>query len=165
MSDKVLIAYASGYGTTREIAERIGVVLRQHGRDVDVTSVKEIGDISAYGAAVIGSPVNFAKWLPEAVDFVQAKQDALAKIPVALFTVYMHAQGDDSISEQTRQTYIDAIRPLVNPVDMAFFTGRTSRQVLDKLMPDVINDLEPPTDFINWESIMTWAAGLAESLK
>ncbi|RMG65169.1 MAG: hypothetical protein D6709_03390 [Chloroflexi bacterium] len=43
-SNKVLVAYASKYGSTTEIAERIGQVLAHAGLDVDVLPAEQIGE-------------------------------------------------------------------------------------------------------------------------
>ena len=52
---KVLVAYASCCGTTGGVAEAIGKVLCDRGAVVDVRLVKNVGDLSSYQAAVIGS--------------------------------------------------------------------------------------------------------------
>jgi menaquinone-dependent protoporphyrinogen oxidase len=39
MSKKVLVAYASKYGSTEQIAERIGLRLKKAGLDVDIRPV------------------------------------------------------------------------------------------------------------------------------
>jgi len=42
MKNGVLIAYATKYGSTREVAQRIGNVFNEEGMGVDVRDVKEI---------------------------------------------------------------------------------------------------------------------------
>ncbi|GIV85458.1 MAG: hypothetical protein KatS3mg052_2465 [Candidatus Roseilinea sp.] len=53
-SNKVLVAYASKYGSTTEIAERIGQVLAHAGRDVDVLPDEHTGEIERYQASHAG---------------------------------------------------------------------------------------------------------------
>jgi len=71
MSKKVLLAYASRAGSTAEVAERIGNILKGLGFDVDVKSVKEVTDVTGYDSIVIGSAVRMFKLLPETVKFAK----------------------------------------------------------------------------------------------
>ncbi|MDA8219792.1 MAG: flavodoxin domain-containing protein, partial [Dehalococcoidales bacterium] len=82
----VLVAYASKYGATREIAERIAEELRSAGHGVEVRSVKSAGDLAGYEAFVIGSAVYFGHWLKEAAEFVRRNRAVLVDRPVWLFS-------------------------------------------------------------------------------
>ena len=42
MDTRVLVAYASKYGATKEIAEKIGQVLKEEGIEVDVLLLPQI---------------------------------------------------------------------------------------------------------------------------
>ncbi|TAL26416.1 MAG: flavodoxin, partial [Nitrospirae bacterium] len=57
MDNKILVAYATKYGATAEIAEKIGQVLRDAGFSVDVMIVHSIKDFDSYDAVVLGSAV------------------------------------------------------------------------------------------------------------
>jgi menaquinone-dependent protoporphyrinogen oxidase len=67
-----LVAYASKYGDTRQIAERIAQHLRAAGLEVDVQPVKAIGELAGYDAVVLGSAVYYGSWMKEAVNFAAA---------------------------------------------------------------------------------------------
>ena len=67
---RVLIGYASRFGSTRDIALRIGGKLRGDGSDVDVRSVDEISDPDPYDAVVFGSGVYDGSWTAEATEFM-----------------------------------------------------------------------------------------------
>ena len=60
MDDQVIVAYATKYGATAEIAERIGEVLRQTGLPTDVLPANRVGDLTPK-AVVLGSAVYGAK--------------------------------------------------------------------------------------------------------
>jgi menaquinone-dependent protoporphyrinogen oxidase len=49
MPEKVLVAYASKYGATREIAERIAQVINQSGLEADILPAGQVQAINAYG--------------------------------------------------------------------------------------------------------------------
>jgi menaquinone-dependent protoporphyrinogen oxidase len=53
----ILVAYASKYGSTAEIAKKIGEVLRGSGLEVNVVSATEVENISSYEAVILGSGV------------------------------------------------------------------------------------------------------------
>ena len=50
MNKRILITYATKYGSTKEIAEKIGEVIGQVGLQVDVLPVKSVCDFTPYGA-------------------------------------------------------------------------------------------------------------------
>ena len=59
---KVLVAFASKYGATEGIAERIGDVLRRRDLEVDVRRCKDLDDATGYDAYVIGSAAYMFRW-------------------------------------------------------------------------------------------------------
>ena len=61
---KVLVAFASRHGSTREIAEGIAQELRASGHSVAVRPVDAVQGIERYEAAVIGGAVYMGDWLP-----------------------------------------------------------------------------------------------------
>jgi len=71
----------------------------------------------------------------EAVEYVQANRKALNELPVALFTVYISNMGNDENSRRNRLAFLDAIRPLLDPVDEVFFAGKFDRRGAALLMP------------------------------
>ena len=72
MNTQVLVVYATKYGATAEIAEKIGQVLRQAGLRTDVLPADGVSDLTPYKAVVLGSAVYIGKWRKEAVKFLQA---------------------------------------------------------------------------------------------
>ena len=84
---RVLVGYASRFGSTRDIAIRIAETVRRHGHDVDVRSVDEISDCGPYDAVVFGSGVYDGSWTAEATDLMRRQAVTLAQKPVWLFTV------------------------------------------------------------------------------
>jgi menaquinone-dependent protoporphyrinogen oxidase len=83
----VLVVYASTYGSTKGVAERIGARLSERGHRVDVRAVDQTDGVDTYGAVVFGSAVFNQRWMPEGEVFVRRNQAALADRPVWLFSV------------------------------------------------------------------------------
>ena len=84
---RVLIGYASRFGSTRDVAIRIGDTVRARGNDVDVRSIDEIFDLDHYDAVVFGSGVYDGSWTTEATDFMRRHADVLSRKPLWLFSV------------------------------------------------------------------------------
>ncbi len=101
---KILVAYASRYGSTAEVAQAIGAQLSQRGATVDVCSVADVRDLASYDAVVVGSAIRMGQWLGAATKFVEANQAALRQVPVAFFTLHILALGDGAASQQERAT-------------------------------------------------------------
>ncbi len=156
----ILVAYATQFGSTAEIAEAIGTAIRESGAPVDVRCVQHVHEIAPYHAVILGSAVHRGHLLPEVVEFVQRHRSGLGRVPVAVFCVYI-----SSPPQRTREAYLDDIRGLVRPVTEAFFTGRFDRRGAALLIPKVLAWLVPPIDRRNWREIREWARGLAPRLK
>ena len=91
---QVLVAYATKYRATAEIAEKIGQVLRQAGLRTDVLPADRVSDLSSYQAVVLGSAVYISKWRKEAAKFLQANETVLAERQVWLFSSGPTGEGD-----------------------------------------------------------------------
>ena len=88
MADKsVLVTYATRAGSTRELAEQVSAALTAARVVVDLKSVDQVSCLSGYDAVVLGSAIYFNRLMPQAISFLQQHADALAKMPVALFSV------------------------------------------------------------------------------
>jgi menaquinone-dependent protoporphyrinogen oxidase len=94
MDKKVLVAYASKYGATAEIAEQVGEGLKKAGLEVEVLPAEKVKDLGEYGAVVLGSAVYAGQWRKEASDFLQGNEQALKEMPVWLFSSGPTGEGD-----------------------------------------------------------------------
>lgn len=86
MTIKVLVAYATKNWSTAEIARTITEVLRNEGLEPEMRLVSEVGDVQAYDAVVLGSPLYAGRWHKDARRFVRRSAQPLAKRPVWLFS-------------------------------------------------------------------------------
>jgi menaquinone-dependent protoporphyrinogen oxidase len=156
-SKRVLVAYATYAGSTRDIATAIGETLGARGCSVDVKPIQEKPPVDGYQAVLIGSAVHHGNWLPEAVDFVKANQPTLNRVPVALFAVHIANCGNDEQSQKNRLAYLDAVRMLMQPAAEVFFAGKFDRRGAALLLPSLLARLVPPLDFRDWGKIRDWA--------
>jgi menaquinone-dependent protoporphyrinogen oxidase len=172
---KVLVGYATAYGSTTGIATKIGERLAGEGCQVDVRPVEEIDAVDAYDAVVLGSAVHDTTWLPQARAFVRQQRAALARRPVWLFSV--SSVGDTSSFLSPRVA--GALRQLRNePKDVT----RLRRAIRARDHRNFAGALERPQwgvkgrlflkasggrygDHRDWEDIEEWARGIAGSLQ
>lgn len=172
---RVLVAYASKYGATEGIAQRIGMVLRDHGLDVDVRRCGELAEVSGFDAYVVGSATYEFNWRKAARRFVKRNIDELASHPVWLFssgpvgTAEIDKNGQDVLKAAAPKqftTYAD----LLHPRGMQVFRGAFDHDKLrgsDRVfawMP-AIRDILPQGDFREWPVIEAWATSVAEELQ
>jgi menaquinone-dependent protoporphyrinogen oxidase len=168
MDSQVLVAYATKYGGTAEIAERIGQVLREAGLRADVHPADRVSDLTPYKAVVLGSAVYMFRWRKEAARFLRANEKALAERPVWLFSSGPTGEGDPvELTEGWR--FPKALQPIadrIRPRDIAVFHGATNMKKLNLIEKWVINNVKAPLgDFRDWEAITSWATAIADVLK
>ena len=161
MNQKILVAYATRAGSTVEVATAIAESLSQRGYSVDVRPIKENPRLNGNQAVVLGSAIRMGNWLPEAVAFVKAHQQALSNLPAALFTVHMLNTGDDEQSRANRLAYLNGVRPYIKAVDEAFFVGKmdfSRLSFLDRFIARMVKAIE--ADHRDWNKIRAWASTL-----
>ncbi len=164
MTASILIAYATRFGSTEQVAEAIADTLRIEGLEVDLQPMQSVTSLDGYRAVLLGSAVNHGHWLPEAVEFVTTHQPALNGLPVALFSVHITNIGDDEKSRKARLAYLDEIRSLLTPVDEVFFPGRFDRRGAKVLLPKWLAWLVPPIELRKWDVIRAWARAIPQKL-
>jgi menaquinone-dependent protoporphyrinogen oxidase len=165
---KVLVTYASQYGSTGGVADAIGKELCNRGAAVDVCKLKNVGDFNEYRGVVVGSPIYRGKWLPEAVDFVERNRGVLRQVPVAYFLVCMTLREPTEENRRKVLAYLDPVLkavPQVQPLKVGTFTGALDYSNLS-LPIKVIMKLKGASegDFRDWTAIRTWSEGLCSSL-
>lgn len=168
MNTQILVAYATKYGATAEIAEKIGQVLRQAGLRTDVLPTDRVGDLSTYKAVVLGSAVYIGQWRKEAVKFLKANETILAERPVWLFSSGPIGEGDPVELAQGWQ-FPGKLQPIadrIRPRDIAVFHGNVNMKKLNLIEKWMINNVKAPLgDFRDWEAITSWAMAIADVLK
>jgi len=166
MDKKVLVAYASKYGSTGGVADAIGKELCNRGAAVDVCMLKNIGDLNPYRSVVVGSAIYRGKWLPEAVDFVERNRGVLGQVPVAYFLVCITMSEPTEENRRKVLAYLDPVLkavPQVQPLKIGAFAGALDYSNLSGPIK-VIMKLKgaPEGDFRPWDVIQAWTTGLQE---
>ncbi len=156
---KVLIAYASRAGSTAEVAEAIGQVLRGRGIPADVLPVGQVAGVSTYRAVIIGSAIRMGKWLPEAARLVEKNQASLAGMPAAFFSVCLTMQKDTPENRRKVEDYIKPVVQKVRPLTIGLFGGKMDYSRLGFLDRLIVSKMKkvPEGDYRDWAAIRGWA--------
>ncbi len=167
MNKKILVTYATKYGSTKEIAEKIGQIFQQHDLQPEVLPVKQVGDLSIYGAVVLGSAVYIGQWRRTAVKFLRASEDILAQKPVWLFSSGPTGEGDplELLDGWRFPPKLEPLLDAIQPRDIALFHGNVDVNKLNFLHKWMIGKVESPVgDFRDWDTIKAWAESIIDAL-
>jgi menaquinone-dependent protoporphyrinogen oxidase len=165
--EQVLVAYASKYGATKEIAEKIGQVLLQAGLPTDVLAARNVRDLTPYRAVVLGSAVYMFHWRKEAAKLLKALAAAQGERPVWLFSSGPTSETDTEAFPggpklpKGLQPVADRIRVR----DAAVFRGVSDPQKMNLFERWIMNNMKAPVgDFRQWDLIEAWAGTIARAL-
>lgn len=157
---KVLITYASKYGSTGGVANAIGKELCSNDLSADVVLIKNAGNLSSYQGVVIGSAIYMGKWMAEALDYVEENKDTLSKVPVAYFLVCMTLATPTEDNRAKVLSYMDPVLkavPEIKPVGIGTFAGALDYNNLSWLNKKILKSKETPEgDFRDWNAIRAW---------
>jgi menaquinone-dependent protoporphyrinogen oxidase len=164
---KLLVAYASRFGSTAEVAKAIAEVLSQKGATVETLHVKNATDLNGYDAVIVGGAIHYDKWMAEAAAFVTTHEEALSALPVAYFFTCLTLSKQSEKAERQAMAYaakLCALVPQVEPVDVGRFAGVLSYgrlpfflRLLAKGVFSLLGVKEG--DYRDWDAIHAWAKG------
>ena len=158
---RVLITYASRYGSTGGVADAIGKELCGHGLAAEVALIRNAGDLGLYQGVVVGSAIYMGKWMAEATDFVKKNRDILGRIPVAYFLVCITMAQPTEKKQAEALSYMEPVMkavPEIRPLGIGTFAGALDYNKLSWLNKRILKAKEAPEgDFRDWNSIRTWA--------
>jgi menaquinone-dependent protoporphyrinogen oxidase len=163
MNGKILVAYASRTGSTREVAETIAGVLREQNPETEVRAVREVKELSPYSAVVLGSAARMSRLYAEAVGFVKKHRSALQKMPVAVF---LSCTTMNENTEKNRETALGYLRPItaqISPLSVGLFGGKFDPAAFGGLMGKMMKSAKAE-DHRDWEAIRSWASSLPVAL-
>ncbi len=159
----ILLAYATRYGSTQEVAEKITAALREAGLEVDIQPMQEVRRLDHYDAVVLGAALYNAQWHPDAHQFLTQHQDALKQRPVAIFALGPLSTSDAAMLRSRRQLDKELAKyPWLKPVALEIFAGK-----YDPTKPGMgfFYRLLPTRDYRDWDAIRAWANALPAQLE
>jgi menaquinone-dependent protoporphyrinogen oxidase len=159
----VLVAYATKYGSTREVAERVAERLRKQGLQVEARPAGAVKSLDGYDAVVFGGALYMFRLIGEGRRFLQRSRKRLSRLPFAAF-------GMGPI-ENVEKQFVDARGHLdktllklqgVSPKDVTIFGGALDPAKLK--FPFTGMKSFGATDLRDWKAIEAWADSLPAKL-
>jgi menaquinone-dependent protoporphyrinogen oxidase len=163
MSASVLVAYATRYGSTQEVAEAVAQTLRERGLEVDIQPMRDVRTLDQYRAVVLGAPLYMFHWHKDALHFLERYRAALTARPVAIFALGPFQAEEKDLQEVRGQLDKELAKfPWLTPGAIAIFGGKfdpTKLTFPHNLLPALKN--MPASDARDWTVIRAWASDLA----
>ncbi len=156
MAGPILVAFASRYGTTGEVAESIGATLRERGLRVDVRAAQEVEDLGEYGGVVLGGGIYFGRWHRDARGFARLFEEELRRVPVAVFALGPVTEKPKDQAASEEQLRRNLRRLPIKPFAVRVFGG-----AFDPARVAFPISRLPAADVRNWEAIRAWTLKLA----
>jgi menaquinone-dependent protoporphyrinogen oxidase len=165
---RVLVVAASRHGATEQIGAEIAKTLRitlssrAPAAIVDLRSADQVTTLAGYDGVVLGSAVYMGRWLAAAREFADRHAEALAAIPVWLFS--SGPVGDPPKPDQDPAD-VAAIAAATGAREHRRFAGELDRHRLGFAERAVIRAVHAPEgDFRDWPAIREWATEIALAL-
>jgi menaquinone-dependent protoporphyrinogen oxidase len=153
MTTSVLVAYATKYGSTQEVAEAVGAALREHGLQAEVQLASEVRSLDGYSAVVLGAALYMGHWHKDARSFLKRHRATLSGLPVAIFA--LGPLTTEEKEQQGSRTQLDrelAKASWLAPVSIEVFGGVINPGKLH--FP--FNHM-PAGDARDWAAIRSWS--------
>jgi len=154
----VLVAYASRYGSTQEVAETIASVLGEAGLLANLKPVQQVQELDGYDAVVLGAALYNARWNPDAHQFLAKYQSVLKQRPIAIFTLGPLNSSSAAMQNSQRQLNKELAKySWLKPFALEVFAGK-----YDPSKPgmSLFYKILPTRDYRNWQAIHAWATRL-----
>jgi len=168
MSASILVAYATRYGSTQQVAEAVAATLREFGLGVEIQPMRKVRTLEGYRAVVLGAPLYIGSWHKDAQRFLSVHQEAFTQRPVAIFA--LGPTHKDEKEWQGSRAMLDkelARFPWLTPVALEMFGGkydpaklRFPDNLIAALPASPIHDM-PASDVRDFAVIRVWASNLA----
>ncbi len=169
MEEMVLVAFATKYGSTKEVAEAVAGVLRESGFATDLQPMSKVRDLEPYGAVVLGAPIYLGSWHADFRKFLARHQEDLSRRRPVIFT--LGPTHSDPAEWQAVQIQIEkelAKYPWLKPLASELFGGkydpaklRVPDSLLAALPASPLHGM-PVSDARDWEAIRAWAQKIAK---
>ncbi len=167
MSTCIVVAYATRYGSTREVAEAIAATLRERGLEADCQPARDVRTLEQYHAVVLGAPLYMFHWHKDALHFLARHREALAARPVAIFALGPFHVDEKEFQGAREQLDKELVTfPWLKPAAITVFGGRFDPRKLTfpyTLVPALKK--MPASDVRDWTTIRSWASDLAEQFQ
>jgi menaquinone-dependent protoporphyrinogen oxidase len=159
---KVLVAVASRHGSTRELGDAIGEVLRASGFQVTVADPDDVETVEPYSAVILGSSVYVGRWAASARALVDRCTACLVRRPVWLFS---SGPVGTPLAPESDPEEVAGIMSRIRARGHRTFPGRLDTGGLGLAERAAVALLQAEQgDFRVWPDVTDWAAAIAADL-
>jgi menaquinone-dependent protoporphyrinogen oxidase len=151
---RVLVAYASKYGSVEEVARFVAERLEQHSIECEVVDAKD-AVVGEHDAVVLGAGLYMGKMHKQGRRFLKRNWGALSHVPYAVFAMGPLSSEPEEL-EKVRPHLERGLRGAPEPVEAVVFGG-----VIDHERLHFPFDRMPEGDHRDWEAIAAFAERVA----
>ena len=159
MTGTILVAYASKYGSTREVAESVASALRTRQLRVDVRPAGEVDHLDQYAGVVLGGGIYMGRWHRDARGFARHFEAELRELPVAVF-----ALGPIDDVPEHRAGSEKQFRRAVEKLQLDPFASTVFGGVVDPRKLHFPFSHMEAVDVRDWDEIRAWADEVGKRL-
>jgi menaquinone-dependent protoporphyrinogen oxidase len=171
---RILIAYSSIDGHTRDICDRLREVVGSQGHQVTLAPLAEVdgADLESFDKIVIGASIRYGKHRPAVVDFVNRNAQVLNRKAGAFFSVNVVARKPGKNQPHTNPYVRKLLRRIAwRPVQVGVFAGKIDYprySVFDRMIIRGImwltggpTDPRAVVDFTDWREVKAFGELIA----
>ncbi len=164
-TNKILVAYATRYGSTMEAAEEMVAALHEVGLEAEAIPAREVQSLAEYGAVVIGTPLQIGRWHKDIDKFLTRFRAELVERPVAVFVLGPIHNKDEEIKGSVEQLDNELQRyPWLKPAAVETFVGKFDPSKL-QFPASLFMKAIPYSDEMDHQGIRAWALTLPQVLE
>jgi menaquinone-dependent protoporphyrinogen oxidase len=171
---KILIAYSTTDGHTREICNRLRGTIGQQAHQVSLAPLEEVADesLESYDTIVVGASIRYGRHRPALVDFIGRNADVLNRKASAFFSVSVVARKPAKNQPHTNPYVRKLLRRIAwRPRAVGVFAGKIDYPrygTLDRLIIRGImwltggpTDPKAVVEFTDWEQVEAFGGLIA----
>jgi menaquinone-dependent protoporphyrinogen oxidase len=162
---RVLVVYASRFGSTAGVAEAVAGTLRDSGFDVDVHPATVAPPATGYDAIVVGSAIYNTRWMPAATAYIKTHAEEINSLPSAYFQVCLSILNASGRKRKIIDSWMEPANRLAPPIAAATFPGALYRSKIagGQRLLVWLSRIEDG-DYRDWEAVRGWSESLAHTL-
>lgn len=164
---KILVTYEGQFGSTGEVANVIAAELSKN-NTVVIQKIENASNLNSFDKIIIGSAIQYDKWMPKATNFILTNQETLSKKQVAYFFTCLVLSKKTEKSAEKANDYANKLLKItlqIKPICIGKFAGVLNyskmsfvQRTLAKGLFAIIGVKEG--DYRDWKFIKSWTKSL-----